>query len=59
VLASVSGRIADQRDISIDVDHSTAHAAIGTDPPGITLPSGDLADPDPPKRAGNHEGSRA
>lgn len=49
-LAHTYGRIAAPRVISVDVDHTRARAAIGADPPGITLVTGDLADPDVPER---------
>lgn len=49
-MAHTYGRITDPRVISIDLDHTKAHAAIGTEPPGITLLTGDLADPALPER---------
>jgi cephalosporin hydroxylase len=50
-LAHTYGRIGEPLVISIDVDHTKARAAIGAHPPGITLLTGDLADPGLPERA--------
>ena len=43
-MATCYGRIRHPRVISIDRDHAKARKAIGADPPGITLLTGDLGD---------------
>jgi cephalosporin hydroxylase len=50
VMATCYGRIDQPRVISIDVDHTKARAAIGADPPGITLLTADLGAEDLPDR---------
>lgn len=45
-MATTYGRIGTPTVISIDVDHTKAHKAIGVDPPGITLLTADLAEED-------------
>ena len=50
VMATCYGRIERPTVVSIDMDHAKARAAIGADPPGITLLTGDLADPSVPSR---------
>jgi cephalosporin hydroxylase len=50
VLKTYYGWVEHPTVISIDVDHTKAHRAIGVDPPGITLLTADLGDGDLPDR---------
>lgn len=49
-MATTYGRIQSPRVISIDMDHTKAKKAIGAEPPGITLLTADLSDPELPDR---------